>query len=311
MEYYFAPLEGITGWIYRSAHAKYFPGLDRYYTPFIAANQTHKMKTREKKDVVPANNALYNCIPQVLTKVPEDFVYTVRVLSEMGYTEVNLNLGCPVPTVTTKGKGSAMLGNTDALDRFFDRTFELMESEHLSTGISVKSRIGVSSTDEAIPIYEVFNRYPIREVIVHPRTTKEMYQGETHRDVYEEIRRMSKHPLCYNGNIVKPSDMDAFPHERAVMIGRGLLRNPALVREIQGGPALTPDELFAFFREVQKGYEEEMYGEAPVLAKMKELWWYAGDLFPGADRALKKIKKAKSISEYEMAVNRLKEGLPL
>jgi tRNA-dihydrouridine synthase len=133
------------------------------------------MKTREKKDVAPANNALYNCIPQVLTKVPEDFVYTVRVLSEMGYTEVNLNLGCPVPTVTTKGKGSAMLGNTDALDRFFDRTFELMESEHLSTGISVKSRIGVSSTDEAIPIYEVFNRYPIREVIVHPRTTKEMY----------------------------------------------------------------------------------------------------------------------------------------
>jgi tRNA-dihydrouridine synthase len=104
--------------------------------------------------------------------------------------------------------------------------------------------------------------------------------------------------------------MDAFSQDQAVMIGRGLLRNPALVREIDGGPALAPDELFPFLHEVQKGYEEEMYGEAPVLAKMKELWWYAGDLFPGADNALKKIKKAKSISEYEMAVNRLKEGLP-
>lgn len=309
MKYYFAPLEGITGWIYRRAHAKFFPGMNRYYTPFIAANQTHKLKTREKKDVNPGNNASYVCIPQVLTKVPEDFVYTVRILSEMGYSEINLNLGCPVPTVTTKGKGSAMLADTDALDRFFDRTFELMEAEHLKAGISVKSRIGVSNPDEAIPIYEVFNRYPLREIIVHPRTTKEMYQGEPHRDVYEEIRRMSKHPLCYNGNIVKPSDMDVFSQDQAVMIGRGLLRNPALVREIQGGPALTRDELFAFFREVQKGYEEEMYGDAPVLAKMKELWWYAGDLFPGAEKALKKIKKARSVSDYEMAVNQLKRGL--
>ena len=203
-----------------------------------------------------------------------------------------------------------MLGDIDALDRFFDRTFELMAADHLTAGISVKSRIGVMRADEAIPIYEVFNRYPLREVIVHPRTTKEMYQGEPHRDVYEEIRRMSKHPLCYNGNITKPSDMDRIGEDQAVMIGRGLLRNPALVREIQGGPALCGDELFSFFREIQKGYEEEMYGDAPVLAKMKELWWYAGDLFPGADKALKKIKKAKSISEYEMAVNRLKEGLP-
>lgn len=320
MEYYFAPLEGITGWIYRNAHARHFPGIDRYYTPFIAAHKTHKMKTREKKDVSPSNNAFYHCVPQVLTKVPEDFISTIRSLSEMGYREVNLNLGCPVPTVTTKGKGSAMLGDPEALDRFFDETFERMSSEHLIFSISVKSRIGVNDPAEAVPIFEVFNRYPLTEIIVHPRTTREMYQGIPHRDVFEDIMRMSTHPLCYNGDIKKPSDLDFLAVNPsagsrgtkeppfkipAVMIGRGLLRNPALVRELQGGPALEPEELRAFFRDIQRGYEAEMSGEKPVLAKMKELWWYAGDLFADSDRELKKIKKAKTISEYEMAVSQL------
>lgn len=305
MNYYFAPLEGMTGWIFRSAHARYFPGIDRYYAPFIAAHKTHKMKTREKNDVAPANNAGTHTIPQVLTRIPEDLLFTIRSLAELGYDEVNLNLGCPVPTVTTKGKGSAMLRDPDALDRFLDETFELLSRDRLSVGISVKSRIGVESADEAAAIYEVFNRYPLREVIVHPRTMREMYQGSPHRDTFAEIQKMSVHPLCYNGNILGPSDMDGLWSVPSVMIGRGLIRNPALVRELRGGSALMPSELRAFFREVQKGYEAEMSGERPVLAKMKELWLYAGDLFTGADRELKKVRKARSISEYEMATEQL------
>ncbi|MDO4803415.1 MAG: tRNA-dihydrouridine synthase family protein [Lachnospiraceae bacterium] len=269
---YFAPMEGITGHIYRSAHRKHFGGIDKYYLPFLAAHATHTMKNKEKKDVSPANNAGLCAVPQVLTKSADDFLWALEELIKMGYREVNLNLGCPSPTVTSRGRGAAFLGDLDGLDRFFDTVFEGMGrmgisasrpavggSEKVSYGerihISVKTRIGVDEANEWERIFAIYNRYPISELIVHARTLREYYNGLAHPDVFEEILKRSHIPACYNGNIYTKGDYEAVterfggnPMFSGVMIGRGLVRNPALAREIRGRFGLGEEE-FAGHRE--------------------------------------------------------------
>lgn len=308
MEFYFAPMEGITGYVLRNAHAKLFPGIDKYYLPFIAAQSSHKLKNKEKTDVAPANNAGLTAVPQVLTKSAEDFIATAETLRNLGYREVNLNLGCPSPTVTSKGKGAGMLRDPDVLDRFLDGIFEGLAGT--DTEVSVKSRIGCEDPAEASAIFDVYARYPFSEVIIHPRTLKEFYDGEVHRDIFYDLMGKLKVPVSFNGNIYTVGDLtalmsekpDGLPEVRAVMCGRGLLRNPALVREMKGGPALTKEELFIFQKEVYEGLKGTLSGPVPPLSKMKELWWYMKVNFPGKEREYYNIKKAKSFEEYEEAV---------
>ena len=308
MNYYFAPMEGITGYVLRNAHARHFPGIDKYYLPFIAAQSSHRLKNKEKTDVSPANNADLHAVPQVLTKSAEDFVATAEALMEMGYREINLNLGCPSPTVTSKAKGAGMLRDTENLDRFLDGIFEGLAGT--GAEISVKTRIGCEDPAEADAIFDVYAKYPFSEIIIHPRTLREFYGGEVHRDVFYGLCRKMKTPCAFNGNIDSAGDLESLlaekpedvPEISAVMCGRGLLRNPALVREMRGGPALTKEELFIFQKEVCEGLRATLSGPVPPLSKMKELWWYMKDNFPGKDREYCNIKKAGSFAEYESAV---------
>ena len=327
---YFAPMEGITGHVYRSAHAHHFSGIDRYYLPFIAAHATHTMKNKEKKDVSPAQNVGLCAIPQVLTKNTDDFLWTVDELTALGYREINLNFGCPSPTVTSKGKGAAFLGEPDELDRFLESIFEelqrhgLLAAERTEVGdggnrnmhadkgglrVSVKTRLGVERTDEWERIFSIFNRYPISELIVHARTMREFYNGDTHIDTFGEILSRSRIPVCYNGNINTAEQYRSIlgrfwddPHFTGVMIGRGLIANPALVREIRGGDSLDAATLRAFHDDVLGGYLEELSGDTHVISKMKELWWYMGTMFLNAEKPLKRLRKSKTVREYKAAV---------
>ena len=342
---YFAPMEGITGHVYRSAHAKHFSGIDRYYLPFIAAHATHTMKNKEKKDVSPAQNVGLCAIPQVLTKNADDFLWTVDELTALGYREINLNFGCPSPTVTSKGKGAAFLGEPDELDRFLESIFEelqrrgLLITETMEAGdgsdpysagttkagdgcnrnthagkgglhVSVKTRLGVESTDEWERIFAIYNRYPISELIVHARTMRELYNGETHVDTFGEILSRSRIPVCYNGNINTADQYRSIlerigedPHFTGVMIGRGLIANPALAQEIRGGDPLDAASLRLFHDEVLAGYQEELSGDTHVISKMKELWWYMGPMFLNAEKPLKRLRKSKTVREYRAAVH--------
>lgn len=312
---YFAPMEGITGHVYRSAHAKHFGGVDRYYLPFIAAHATHTLKNKEKKDISPACNVGLCAIPQVLTKNVDDFLWTAEELRSLGYREINLNLGCPSPTVTSKGKGAAFLGSPDELDRFFEGVFEGMEHRELlrdKVCISVKTRLGVESTDEWERIFAIYNRYPICELIIHARTMREFYSGETHVDVFGDILRQSHIPVCYNGNICSASDyrdiLNRFgddPGFAGVMIGRGLIGNPALAQSIRGGEPLNAESLLLFHDEVLHGYETELSGDTHVTSKMKELWWYMGSMFIGAEKPLKRMRKSRTVREYASAVREI------
>ena len=336
MDIYFAPLEGITGFAYRNVHRQFFGDqIDKYFSPFAAPNYTHHFKTREREDIEPANNEGLRLVPQILTNRSEDFLWAAEEMHAMGYREINLNLGCPMPTVVKKGRGSGQLGDLDALDLFLEQICEGMEkiaglldaeitaekkaeinaekNAEENTGIkirfTVKTRIGLESASRAAALLEIYNRYPIAELTVHPRTQRDLYGGKPDLETFSLFLEQSVHPVVYNGDIFSLSDYEKicvrFPECRAVMIGRGLIANPALARELKGGPPLQMEELRLFHDAVYESLRKTLPGQAPLLGKMKELWFYMGRNFTGADRCLKEIKKAKNEIQYRAAVRTL------
>lgn len=313
MHYYFAPLEGITGYVYRNAHHKFFPGTDRYYTPFVAPNYTKHFKNREKQDVAPENNAGVPLVPQVLSNKADETLWAVEELAQRGYEEVNLNLGCPMPTVARKKKGSGLLKYTDELDAYLDGVFEGIAARSAQSPpvrISVKTRLGTDSTQEAEGLVHIYNRYPISELIVHPRSQADLYRGVPDREAFLLALQNSVNPVVYNGNISCTEDVseiaqvcgEAGKPLDSVMIGRGFLADPSLVRQCRGGALISARELEAFHGELYERLGETLPGAAVVLSHMKELWFYMGQLFPEGGRCLKEIRRANSRVQYEAAV---------
>ena len=301
-----APMEGITDFSWRMAHSRHFSGTDRYYSPFIAANRTLSMKTREKKDVAPENNSGVLLVPQILTNQADVFVWAAKEMALRGWKTVNLNLGCPSATVFTHGKGAGFLSDPERLDAFFEEVFSLLPAD---IRVSVKTRIGIEDSEEAGALIAVFNRYPIDELIVHPRLRKDFYIGEVDLDTWQRFTEEYHGDLTYNGDIRTGADAESlkkrFPGLSRIMTGRGLIADPSLARRISGGPALTKEELFAFHDDVFERRMEDLRDFRNVEGKMKEMWYYMGVLFEGAEGYLKKIRKAGSSLEYRAAVRRL------
>ena len=321
MQIYFAPLEGITGFAYRNVHRQFFgDAVCKYFSPFAAPNYTHHFKTREREDIDPANNADLCLVPQILTNRAGDFLWAAEEMYAMGYREINLNLGCPMPTVVKKGRGSGQLGDPDALDLFLEeicRGMEQIPGKICPQGdcipetirFTVKTRIGLESAGNAGKLVEIFNRYPIAELTVHPRTQRDLYGGKPDLETFSMFLEKSRHPVVYNGDIFSFADFDKirsrFPDCGAFMLGRGLIADPALARELCGGAPLQKEELRRFHDAVFQSLKASLPGQAPLMGKMKELWFYMGRNFSGADRFLKEIKKAKNEIQYQSAVRAL------
>lgn len=325
MKLYFAPMEGITGYVFRNAYQKYFGGIDTYFTPFIASTG---LNHKEKNDVLPAHNEKVHVVPQILTNKAEDFLVIAGKMKDYGYESVNLNLGCPSGTVVSRHRGAGMLEDTEYLAQFLSEIFA-----QCPLPVSIKTRIGIREVEEWERLLTIFARYPIKELIIHPRLQKEFYLGTPHWECYEKAREVLNCPLCYNGNIDTVSAFrkfqEDFPGEQSLMIGRGLLKNPWLVQELSeeltsGGDRTDvcrtdirnhgfrkadlqkKEVLQAFVQELLEQYSQVMSGETNTLFKLKEIWVYLGEYFlardPAAEKLLKKIRKARSVSEYSIAV---------
>lgn len=310
-QFYLAPMEEVTGYVYRNVYHAMFGDMDRYFTPFIAPTKKKILKTRERKEVAPENNQGMNVVPQILTNDTEQFLDTCNMLIGQGYHEVNLNLGCPAATVVSKKKGSGFLDNIGRLDQFFETVFEEIAAlpEERKCRVSVKTRIGMELPEEFEDIMEVYNRYPFSEIIIHPRLQKDYYQNHPNLDVFGEALKQSAHPVCYNGDIFTKEDYDTFcgrfPTVERVMLGRGVVTNPGLVREIRTGQTITTTELKEYHDRLYAGYREAMGSEKDALFKMKEVWSYLGKMFPESERELKKVRKANRPEEYQEAVRRV------
>lgn len=298
MQYYLAPLEGITTYVYRNAYHKHFKKMDKYFTPFIVPHKDKKFNTRELKELSPEHNQGLNVIPQLLTNNAEDFLKTAKDIVQMGYKEINLNLGCPSKTVVTKKKGSGFLEYPEELDRFLDIIYGNADFK-----ISVKTRIGKDSPDEFYQLLEVYNKYPIEELTIHPRVQADYYQNTPNLDMFKVAYEESKNPICYNGDIRTTDDLTSliqqFPDLKHVMIGRGIIHNPGLLTNFD------KEILLSFHNMILEEYIKISSGERNVLFKMKELWFYMLAMFENVEKIGKKIKKTERLKEYEAIINML------
>lgn len=191
MNLYVAPLEGITGYIFRNAFQEVFgTGVSKYYTPFLTPCEKRAVSEKERAEVAPENNRGYRLVPQVMTVSAEDFNKLKKGLRALGYEEININLGCPSRTVTSKGRGAGALADLAKLERFLDGVFQDGDKN-----ISLKTRIGLDYTEEFVPLMRLYNQYPVKELTIHPRLLKELYQGTPHREVFLEALRSAKMPV--------------------------------------------------------------------------------------------------------------------
>lgn len=301
MNYYFAPMEGVAGYIYRNAHREYFKGVDKYFSPFVVTKPSGLMKKKEIRDIIPDNNKDVPLVPQIMSNKADEFIRAAAQIKEMGYEEVNLNLGCPSGTVVGKKRGSGFLRYPEELDIFLDEIYSKTDMK-----ISIKTRIGFSEPEEFYKLINIFNKYPVYELIIHPRTRMEMYRGEVHMDMFSHAVNVSTNPLCYNGNIRDTNDynniLESFPNLSCVMIGRGIIRNPNLIGQISGRDTCDKDKIRKFHDRLYHDYGSVLDGERNLLFKLKEVWLMMAEIFTNYDKYLKKIKKAQHLTEYNVVV---------
>lgn len=304
MKFYLAPMEGITGHIYRNAYKKYFDNIDKYFTPFIVPNKSASLKTKELKDLLPKNNSGLNIIPQILTNDIEGFIITANKLKQLGYEEINLNLGCPAGTVVSKGRGSGFLAYPEKLDKFLDEIYKINNIK-----ISIKTRLGKEEATEFYKLIEIYNKYPLEELIIHPRTRNDFYGNTPNLEVFKDALKLSKHSICYNGDIFTAQNynkiINKFPSINKIMIGRGILANPGLITEIKANKYISKETIKEFHDEIFENYIILLNEDKNAMYRMKELWGYMSYIFTNNRKYYKKIKKAQKAIDYKSAVNSL------
>lgn len=304
MKFYLAPMEGITGHIYRNSYEKYFHNIDKYFTPFIVPNQSVSLKTKELKDLLPQNNKGLSIVPQILTNDAEGFILTANKLKQLGYEEINLNLGCPAGTVVSKKRGAGFLAYPEELDKFLDEIYKIDNMK-----ISIKTRLGKERADEFYKLIEIYNKYPLEELIIHPRTREDFYGNTPNLEVFKDALKLSKHSICYNGDIFTLNSynkiINEFPEVNKVMLGRGILANPGLIGEIKNNEFANKEIIKMFHDEIFENYTILLNEDKNAMYRMKELWGYMSHIFTNNKKYYKKIKKAQKAIDYKNAVNSL------
>jgi len=297
---YMAPLKGCTDHIFRNIFADHFDGFDVAVSPFIASKRDHKMKKKYVKDVLPEYNTRLQVIPQILSKSANDFIFLANYLYDLGHDTVNWNLGCPYPRVAKKKRGSGMLPHADTIHTFLDTVVPGIEGE-----LSIKIRLGWRTTDDIFNLIPIFNQYPLKDIIIHPRTGLQRYSGEVDHEAFSQCLELIRHKVIYNGDIKTPEIFKAlslrFDRVSDWMIGRWCLANPFLPGMIKTGKDDIQDKIQRmqqFHDALFDGYRSALDGPAHLLNKMKGLWNYFSLSFKDCAKAMKKIKKSRSPDQY-------------
>lgn len=325
MKIYMAPLEGVTGFVFRNAYEEFYGKgrVDKYFIPFISPNKSKGYTTREQNDIRPEHNVGINTVPQIMANDPGLFLEAASMLNDMGYREINLNLGCPSGTVVSKFRGAGFLARPLELDSFLDKVLSSPVMKNML--MSVKTRTGLNSHEEFRLLLEIYNDYPLSEVIIHPRVRTDYYKNTPDMEIFKWAVEESRNPVCYNGDIFTIEDYTRFtelcPEVDRIMLGRGFVGNPGIIGQI--GHKETPqgseedgvksaDTLKRFTDRLLNDYIRVMDNEVNAMHKMKEVWIYINQFNPGNEKAFKKIKKSHRLSEYQAGVeefvNSMKRG---
>ena len=302
---YQAPLQGFTDFGFRKVLAESFGGIDKFFIPYISYGKGHEIKRSQLREVFPENNQSLPVVAQVLFSDGTELTELVSILKDYGYDEINLNLGCPYPMVTNKGRGAALLEKPEALFEALQQLY----SKNYQVRFSVKMRAGMTNDRDAEAVFEVLNQFPLEEVIFHPRTADQMYDGHANPQLFANAVSLVKHPLVYNGDIVSVAGFQELqailPAQNSWMIGRGLLANPPLGAQLKGddfNPNELREKLRDFHDRIFDNYSSRLDGSGHVLMKMNQFWTYFCESFSNPHKAMKLVKKSASLHKYNAAV---------
>ncbi|MBR7178985.1 MAG: tRNA-dihydrouridine synthase family protein [Oscillospiraceae bacterium] len=305
MRYYYAPLEGITDATFRRLHSKYFSGVDKYFMPFISPTIHRCLTNREARELPKAESVPFAAVPQLLGKNVDDMLWAIAVCRDLGYDEVNINLGCPSGTVVSKGKGSGMLSDIYALDAFLEAIYA-----KAVLPVSLKTRIGVNDSESWEKLLEIYRDYPVRELTVHPRIRKAFYKGDCDMAAFAKAVEDSPFPVCYNGNVSSLDDAgkiaEQFPTVESIMIGRGLVADPGM---LCGGT--DREALKAFLNELSDTYCTVFESKRNAIYRMKDNWHYLIALFEGSEKLWKEMRKSTDYDRFMAIANEIIETLPM
>ena len=301
---YLAPFQGITGVTFRTIYSKHFQGVDKLFTPFFTnISNDSKLPVRKLAELgKPFENGI-EVVPQSLSKDASEIIRFATFCEQLGFKELNWNLGCPYPMVANKKRGSGMLPYPEMVEEILAKVMA-----EISIRFSVKCRLGYNSPEEIFKLIPIFNRYNISELSIHARIGKQLYTGETDLETFQQLSSLVSVPLAYNGDIFSVSDFERlnnhFPAINTWMIGRGLLSDPFLPAKIKGLP--IPDDqqvqIRKFIEDLYAGYRRQLNDNLAVLGILKEYWKYLADSFNDSHQVFKNLKKVKSFDEYEEAV---------
>jgi len=305
---YQAPLQGFTDYTFRRVVSEVFGEIDKYFIPYLSYSKGREIKKSQLREIFPENNGLLPVVPQVLFSDRDELFGLIATLIDYGYQEINLNLGCPYPMATNKGRGAAWLEKPDLLNEILLQLF----AKGFPTKFSVKMRAGMTNNQDAHAIFGILNGFPLEEIIFHPRMASLMYSGKANPLVFAESLSLVKHPLVYNGDICSEADLQKlkvlFPEQNSWMIGRGLLIDPSLPSRLKG-KVWEAKELRAkkieFHDRLLEAYSSRLEGSGHILMKMNQFWIYFSESFENPHKAMKLVKKSGSLLKYNAAVTEI------
>ncbi len=303
-----SPLQGFTDFRFRNAFDKYFGGIDTFYSPYIRLNGKLIVKPAYERDILPKNNTVAEVIPQVMTNDADEFLFVANYVKQFGYKELNWNLGCPYPMVTKRGMGSGLISEAEKIDAILDKVHS--ESDIL---VSMKMRMGYENSEEILDTFPILDKYPLKNIAIHARIGKQLYKGGVDLDAFQKCVENTSHKLYYNGDITSVEVFnqlkERFPTIDHWMIGRGLISDPFLPSMIKNNTIEYPGnkiEAFSKFHDtLYQAYSEQLSGPKHITMKMYHFWEYFASTFNNPRKSLKKIKKAKSIQDYDRAVREI------
>ncbi len=303
-----SPLQGFTDYRFRNTFNNYFGGIDTFYAPYIRLNGKLVVKPAYERDILQENNTELTVIPQIMTNDADEFLFVAKYVQDLGYKELNWNLGCPYPMVTKRGMGAGLISESEKIDAILNRVHS--ESDIL---VSMKMRMGHEDSNEILGTLPVLDKYPLKNIAIHARIGKQLYKGGVDLEAFQKCLDNTKHKLYYNGDITSVEIFremkERFPSIDHWMIGRGLISDPFLPSMIKNDTTEYPEnklELFSQFHDsLYQQYAEALSGPKHLTIKMYHFWEYFATTFSNPHKTLKKIKKAKNIYKYDAAVREI------
>lgn len=298
---YLAPLQGYTESYFRNAYSKYFDSFDHAIAPFIPSGRGDTIKSSRIRDLLHENNDKMPVDPQIIGKYAPEMIPLAKHLYHYGYNTLNINMGCPITSIVQKMRGSGLIAYPEMIEMLLEKLFFELENE-----ISIKIRLGYHKKDELMTLMPLLNRFPLKELIIHPRLGSQLYEGKPDLDAFEWCLKHSRIPIVYSGDIFTTKDLELlqqrFPKQEKWMIGRGVIYDLFLPHQIKHGPISTLDKHEIFKQFHQQLFEEVIkFRNRPKnqLNKMKEYWGYFSRQFENYEAIHYKITRSETLDEFE------------